>query len=205
MLHVLPSYLIIFGAGAKVIVLLWQTDAALIYESDFPVRIFQILFRAETEEGLHADALKMRDLRRELIARLDCCNTVQLRLDWRQPCLVDGRCVYAACVVVANLLFIAAGRGVRCRSLLQNAVQRLQVELIDVAELIIRGQICRNRMQFAVVAAGVLIKVHAWIGGGIHRTLVEAGNSADRSRRLRMNRYCRKHKRRSGQRAVNCA
>jgi hypothetical protein len=43
-------------------------------------------------------------------------------------------------------------------------------------------------MQLAVVAAGVLVKVHTWIGGGIHRALVEARESVDWNGRLRMQR-----------------
>ncbi len=147
----------------------------------------------------------MRDLRSQFVAGLNSGDAIQFRLYCRDAGLLNAGCVHAACVVVADLLLIAARRGVRRRSLLQNAVQRLQVELVDIAELVVRGQVCGNWMQFAVVAAGVLVKVDAWIGGGIHGTLVEAGNSPDRSRRLRMNRHCRKHERRSGQRAVNCA
>ena len=159
MLHILPAYLVIFGAGAKVVVLFRQPDAALIYVCDFSRGVFQILFHTETEEGLHTDALQVRDLRGHFVAGLNCCDAIQFRLYCRDASLLNASRIHAACIVVAYLLLVAAGRGMRRRSLLQNAVQRLQVELVDIAELVVRGQICGNGMQFAVVAAGVLVKV----------------------------------------------
>jgi hypothetical protein len=77
-------------------------------------------------------------------------------------------------------------------------MQRLQVEFVDVSELVERWQVCGNRMQLAVVAAGVLVEVDTWIRGGIHRALVEARQRADWSGRLRMERQRGDDKRRAG-------
>jgi hypothetical protein len=67
-------------------------------------------------------------------------------------------------------------------------MQCLQVEFVNVSELVERREISGDRMQLAVVAAGVLVKVDTWIGGGIHRALVETRESVDWSGRLRMER-----------------
>ena len=106
----------------------------------------------------------MRDQRRQLLLRPQGRNPRKIRLERREAALVDRVRIHATRVVVADLLFVGVGGGVRGSRFFHQPMQRRGVELEKIDALVELRHIGWDRMQLREVPAGVLVEVHAGVG-----------------------------------------
>ena len=86
-------------------------------------------------------------------------NERQFRFDRFAPGRVNGRCVHATRVEVANFLFVGAGRGFGARRCFQDFPQILLILVGKLAERAPDRVLRRDRVRFHPSAHGKLIKV----------------------------------------------
>ena len=96
-------------------------------------------------------------------------------LQRRCALLLDGRLVHAGGVIVAHFLF-DGGVLPRGLSLLQDVAQDIEIVLIQLVEAAPAGFVGWDGVVLHPGSAGILIEIHAGIGGLIHGGHVEAGD-----------------------------
>ena len=161
-------------------------------EGDHLGGIAEILIGPEAEQPSAAVVAGMfhRHEARQIALALDRCNFVEHRFQRSRAQAFDARFVHAGCEVIADLLLHGRAIGDGFRSLLQHSPKKLTVLLGQLSVHAPRGLVAGNRIALHPSAAGVLIKIDAWIGGAIHGWNVQARRVRERRQRA-LFRSCR--------------
>jgi hypothetical protein len=129
---------------------------------------------SEPEEDVHADAVQVRDERRQICGS-GPCDPGELGVEGHEPPGLDCRLVHAGRVVVAGLDAVdVAGR---CRAL-EDAAERLEVALLELGEPTPALPVGRHGIGRHPAAARELVEVGAGAGVPIQIRQLEARGAA---------------------------
>src|SRR5208283_745430 len=95
-------------------------------------------------------------------------------MDGRHASLLHGVFIDARGVKIANLLCDRITRSGVFGGLLQNALQKKKVVLVELSVHRPGGLVRRYRIVLLPPATGVLVKIHAWVGSLVHGGEIEA-------------------------------
>ncbi len=159
-------------AGAEVVVLLRQAEAALRDFGDLFGGVLEVLLLAVSEEDVDAVALQLSEQGGEFGATggtsIESVDLVQHRLDGGEAFGLDERGVHAGLEVVADLLLVGRAGSAAGFGLLQDRVQFLRVDVVEHVEGVDVGLVGRDGVVRVEVAAGELVHVGAGVGCEIH-------------------------------------
>ena len=159
------AHFLVFVVVLDVVVAIGQGEPALIDIGDDLLGVVQIGCGKEVEQRISTDHVGVRNGVHEGAFIGNRRDPGQFGLQGIEAFGIGGFFVHAGTVVVADFLLDGSARGAADGRLLQDSAQGHQVALVKFGEADPLGLIGWNLGVLEPVAAGVLVKVDAWIGG----------------------------------------
>ena len=158
-----------------VIVAVGQAEAAGFGESDYILRILEVLVGTEVKEQAVGSqrGVQTGQQRGQILRRLHGRDLIEIRLQRLGAEPVDGGLVHTGAEVVADLLLVRVAAGGLFGKLVENSPKELLIVLIKLAVDAPARLVGGDGIVLHPSTAGVLVEIDARIGGFIHGGDVE--------------------------------
>src|SRR5580692_3255634 len=116
----------------------------------------------------------VRQKRRQFILAVEFRDSIEFRLQWCKPLVVDRILVHTGSVVVADFLFVGATIGAAFGRFFQHHVEYTLVVFRDHRARAKSRSVVRNGIQFAEISACILREIRAWVGRRVDELFVQS-------------------------------